>query len=600
MARRTAVVLAPVIVVALAFFVFSARPDAGPVVTADAIGAFGFRAGELVSDFAYEDVHGDEGTLSGLLAGHEAVVIMLRTTECPVAMRYGHRLARLEKEYGAKGVAFAYLNVSPQDTPEKIREELETFGLAGTYIVDPEGGIGATLQAEVSTEVFVIDKAHTLRYRGAIDDQYGIDFAKPEPRETYLRDALNALLAGEDVQVKETVASGCFLETDVTEIAARDLTYHNRISRIVNENCVTCHRDGGVAPMRLDSYQQVYGFREMIRFMTSERRMPPWFASPEHGEWANDRSLSERDLRDLHAWIEAGAPEGDPAMAPIPRKFAGGWQLSREPDVIVQIPEPMPVPAEGVLDYQYVYVKTDFDRDLWIKELELKPTAPMVTHHIIVYQEGPDDERRGPWLIGYAPGSMPPDFPENAGKKIEKGSWLMFELHYTTNGRPASDQAMMGLVLTDEEPEQEVMMDFVATTDFEIPAHAANHEVVAEKTWRRPGTLYELLPHMHLRGKAFRYELIRADGTGSVLLEVPRYDFNWQLSYRFEDPLRMEVGDKIRATAWYDNSEANPANPDPTQSVHYGEQSFEEMMFGFYQWIPDRTTRSATDSDSQQ
>ncbi len=260
----------------------------------------------------------------------------------------------------------------------------------------------------------------------------------------------------------------------------------------------------------------------------------------------------------------------------------------------------MPVPAEGVLDYQYVYVKTDFDRDLWIKELELKPTAPMVTHHIIVYQEGPDDERRGPWLIGYAPGSMPPDFPENAGKKIEKGSWLMFELHYTTNGRPASDQAMMGLVLTDEEPEQEVMMDFVATTDFEIPAHAANHEVVAEKTWRRPGTLYELLPHMHLRGKAFRYELIRADGTGSVLLEVPRYDFNWQLSYRFEDPLRMEVGDKIRATAWYDNSEANPANPDPTQSVHYGEQSFEEMMFGFYQWIPDRTTRSATDSDSQQ
>ncbi len=596
MSRRTRFVLPAFLAVALVAVIAAANRPA-PVIAANEIGAYGFHAGELVNDFKFRDIDGNKGRLSSTLADHEALVVFVRTTECPVSKRYGHELARIEKEYGEQGIAFAYLDVSSQDSREKILEDIETFGFAAPYISDPNGDVGSNLQVKVSTEVFVIDQARTLRYRGAVDDQYGINFGKPEPRETYVRDALDAILAGEQVKVAETEASGCYLETPVTTVVERDVTYNTRVSRIVQENCVTCHRTGGVAPFPLDSYEQVSGFSAMIEFMVTEGRMPPWFASPEHGEWANDRSLSDRDKRDLLAWIAGGMPEGDPDLAPIPATFAEGWDLERDPDVIIQIPEPESVPAEGVLDYRHIYVKTDFEQDMWIQAVQAKPTAPQVTHHIIVYYEEPGAERRGPWLVGYAPGNQATVFPEGSGRKIEKGATLMFELHYTTNGTPTEDQAMMGLLLSDEPPEREVLTAAVATGEFEIPPHADNHEVVAEMTFRNPGTIYELLPHMHVRGKAFKYDLIRADGTEETLLEVPAYDFNWQLSYTFEDPLRIEPGDMLRGTAWYDNSENNPNNPDPTSAVTYGEQSFEEMMFGFFQYIPD--PKSADGEDDQ-
>jgi hypothetical protein len=597
MARRTLVVAPVLAVVAGSLFLFSLSRGSTTLVAADVIGAFGFHAGELVHDFSFKDVNGDRGTLSGLLAGNQALVIAIRTTECPVSQKYGHRIARIEKEYAERGVAFAYLDVSPQDTEEKIRADLETFGFQGPYIPDPEGVIGALFQAKVSTEIFVVDAAHTLRYRGAVDDQFGITFSNPVVRNEYLRDALESVLAGEDVDVVETEASGCYLQTTEDRLPERDLTYNTRVSRIVQQNCVTCHREGGVGPFALDSYQQVFGFRQMIKFMVEERRMPPWFASPEHGEWKNDRSLSERDRRDLLAWIEAGAPEGDPVTPPLARNFIKGWQLDEEPDTIFQLPEPQDVPAEGVLDYRYVYVKTDFAEDKWIEKAEALPSAQQggytggVTHHIIVYLEGPEDEERGAFLVGWAPGVPPMAYPEGSGKKLPKGAWLMFELHYTPNGVATTDQTMVGFTFADGRPEDAVETTAVATTEFEIPAHASNHEVVAEQEFERGGRILGLLPHMHLRGKAFRYELVRADGSKEVVLDVPNYDFNWQLFYEFQEPLVVRPGDVFRGRAWYDNSEGNPANPDPGIPVGYGKQSFEEMMFGFYDWIPERRAK---------
>ncbi len=367
MVRRTLAVASILAVVAGSLVLYSVLRGTTNLVGADVIGAFGFHAGDLVHDFDFKDVNGSRGSLSKLLDGKQALVIAIRTTECPVAKRYGHRLARMEKEYAEQGVAFAYLDVSPQDTEEKIREDLETFGFEGPYIPDPDGRIGAHLQAKVSTEVFVIDAAHTLRYRGAVDDQFGITFSNPVVRNAYLRDALENVIAGEDVVVDETEASGCYLETTEARLPERELTYNTRISRLVQKNCVTCHRTGGVAPFTLESYEQVYGFREMIKYMVTERLMPPWYASPEHGEWANDRSLSDRDRRDLLAWIEDGAPEGKEVIAPLARSFPEGWQLKEDPDAIIQIPEPQDIPADGVLDYRYVYVKTSFDEDKWIE-----------------------------------------------------------------------------------------------------------------------------------------------------------------------------------------------------------------------------------------
>jgi hypothetical protein len=538
-------------------------------------------------------MEGRKGRLSDLLEKHAAVVIAVRNVGCPVSQKYGRELSRMEKEYGAQGVGFLFLNVSPQDDVAAIRDEITKFGFTSPYVADPDARIGALLQTKVTTEVLVIDAARTLRYRGAIDDQYGITFHKPEPRERWLRDALDAVLTGHGVPVDETDASGCFLDLpeSARRVPLREITYHNRVSRIVRDNCETCHRAGGIAPFSLASYDDVAGFRGMIRYVVQEQRMPPWFANPAHGEWRNDRRLAERDRRDLLAWIDAGAPEGDGSAAPAIRTWVDGWQLDDEPDAIVSIPEPHEVPAEGVVEYQYKYVQTHFGEDKWITAMEARPTAPSVTHHIIVFLvDGPEDTD-GVWLAGTAPGVPASVYPRGSGKKLPKDAWLMFELHYTPNGSAATDRSRVAFQFADSPPDREVATSYVATTDFEIPPGAPNHEIVAERTFDESGTLINLLPHMHLRGKAFRYELIRSDGTEEIVLDVPRYDFNWQLTYEFAEPLRIARGDVLRGRAWYDNSANNPANPDPGRTVTYGQQSFEEMMFGFFDWIPDATDK---------
>ncbi len=599
MARKTALTAFPVAIVAIAaILLFLPTMNRPAVIAADEMGAFGFEPGELVAGFKYRDVAGEKGSLASLLEGNEALVIVMRTSECPVSKRYGHRLAELEKAYADEGIQFVYLNISEQDSFEDVAEDIERFGFEAPYILDPERKIGSILQANVSSEVFVIDRAKTLRYRGAVDDQHGITFSNPVVSHHYLRDAIDQVLAGLDVETPYAEASGCYLEGEVAYVPERDVTYHSRVSRIVNTNCVTCHRDGGVGPFALDSYEQVYGFRYMIQFMVSGGLMPPWFASPEHGEWANDRSLSARDKRDLLAWIDAGAPEGDATLAALPRNLAPGWMLGIEPDTIITIPAPQNVPADGVLDYRHVYVETNWPEDRWVRAAEVVPTATQVTHHVIVYLEEEDAEQRGGWLVGYAPG-VPVRSWGDAGKRIPAGQTLMFELHYTTNGESAVDETRVGLYFHDEEPADEIFMTAVATQDFEIPAHASNHEVVAELEFESAGRIMSYLPHMHLRGKAFRYDLVRADGTTEVILDVPRYDFNWQLVYQPMEPLRVNAGDKLIGTAWYDNSEANPANPDPSEAVTYGEHSFEEIMFRFFEFIPGESAGAKTSQQDQ-
>lgn len=363
-------------------------------------------------------------------------------------------------------------------------------------------------------------------------------------------------------------------------------TYHARVAGILQENCVTCHRDGGIGPFALTSYEAAREKAPYIRAMVASGRMPPWFADPAYGEWKNERRLSEDERRDLLAWIDAGAPEGDPDQAPPPREFVEGWQLGEAPDTVIPIPEPQQVPAEGVIDYRYVYVKTDYPEDRWIEKAELRPTANEVAHHAIVFQEAPEDENRGPWIVGWAPGVPPSSFPEGTGKLLPAGGWLMFQLHYTTMGEQATDRTELALVFADETPDRRVRTRSVGTTDFEIPPGANHHEVVAELEFEEDGEILSFLPHMHYRGEAFRYELVRPDGTEEVLLEVPDYEFDWQLSYEAAEPVPVDSGMVLRGRAWYDNSADNPRNPDPTVAVEFGEQSFDEMMFGFFEWVP--------------
>ena len=555
------------------------------------------RLGEFIPNFAFENLDAETARLSDA-TGENGLVIALRSVLCPVSRRYGATLARLEKAYGPKGVRFLFLNASSQDSIESMRDEITRFGFEGTYVQDLEAVFATILHATTTTEVFVLDRARTLRYRGAIDDQYGIGYSKASPTANYLDDALEDLLAGRDVHVEGTTAPGCVLGLSFDAPLETDtVTYHNRVSRILQSNCAGCHRDGGVGPFPLESYEQAKGFGSMISYVVENEVMPPWFAAKSVGSWENERRLSQRDRDALLHWIEAGSPAGDPADAPLPRRYLRGWGIGT-PDAVFEIPEPVSVPGEGVVDYQYLYVKTDFEEDKWVRKMEIRPTAPQVTHHVLVFIEEPGRKRRrdkmrkpgdpifqggiSGYFASMVPGQQPTIFPEGAAKLLPKGAWLKFQLHYTPNGEPTTDQTQLGFVFADESPSRVIETDAAFDTRFEIPPGAANYAVTGTYAFEKDMVVTSFFPHMHLRAKAFRYELIYPGGGEETILDIPRYDFNWQLHYKLREPKLVPKGTVLRSTGWYDNSADNPANPDPTTPVRFGEQTFEEMMIGYF------------------
>ena len=573
--------------------------------------SFGFAPGERVADMSITDVDGRRGILSGL-AGAAGAVLVVRDAECPVTQRYSPRLVELEREYGPKGYAFTYIDVTPHSALS-AKADAAKYGLTGRTILDTDHRLVHALRATSAAEAFVIDARGTLRYRGAIDDQFGIDFHKNAPTMNYLREALDRTSLGRDIVRRTTEAPGCLLPVDrAAKGQARPVTYHNRISRLVQENCQSCHRVDGNAPMPLDTYRQVADRRATIEFMTKSGRMPPWYAHRKVGAWANDRSLSERDLADLLAWSRNGAPLGNPKDAPSAKKWVKGWNIGT-PDAVVQIPDAFRVPAQGVVEYKYSYAKTNFDEDKWVTAMEIRPTAAKVVHHVIVFIEEPgrepDAKKRKPGdpapqggISGFfgatAPGTPATIYPEGTAKKLPKGAWLKFQIHYTPNGLEHVDQTRIGLLFADKPVTQEVVTRSAFNTRFEIKPYEKNQIVTAEILMRNGGTLLSLFPHMHTRGAAFKYELVTPDSQRTTILDVPHYNFNWQTYYAFAKPLEVPPGSRIVATAGYDNSKDNPFNPDPSKTVKFGEQTFEEMMIGYFDYLPNPAPAVPARADS--
>ena len=549
--------------------------------------------GRMIPNFQGVAVNSEPFELSSFADG-APTVIFLTSTDCPLCLKFSPELARIEDDYSKKGVNFIFVNPSESEELEAMEEAIKTHGFDSPYLLDRTGEIAATLGATTTTDAFVLDETQTLVYRGAVSDRYGLGYSRESARETYLRDALDAVLAGEEPEVKSTWAPGCVLEIDAKPVKQM-VTYHNRVSRIIQQNCLSCHREGGVAPFTLDSYEKVKGARGMIRYSIENGIMPPWFDTAHSGEnsiWSNDRTLSPNDHQDLIAWIDNGTPEGNPADAPKPMVFESAWQMG-EPDAVLQIPRAYKIKAEGQMPYKHVKVKTDFASDVWISEVELLPTDRRAVHHILVFLLTEDearpggfanlDETRG-FLAGYVPGTSHLNFGESFGKRIPKGSTLLFQIHYTPYGVESSDQSQIGFRFAKKEPENELHVHGISNTGINIPAGAKDHKEVASITVPYDVYATALLPHMHVRGSGFKYELKFPDGREEVLLDVPRYDFNWQLTYRLKEPLFLPKGTKVICTAWYDNSEHNPANPDPESPVRWGLQTDDEMMLGYIEY----------------
>jgi hypothetical protein len=385
-------------------------------------------------------------------------------------------------------------------------------------------------------------------------------------------------------------------------------TFTKDVAPILQKHCQTCHRPGEAAPFSMLTYEQTKPWAPTIKMVVMQKIMPPWYADPQYGHFANQRSLSADEIRTLVTWVNAGAQKGAVEDMPPPMKdFVEGWGIPA-PDVVFQLPKPFPVPAAGVIDYQYVIVPTGFTEDKWVQMLEVRPTDRAVVHHIIAYLREPGsnyfkDQKKGvffvappakvdektdtsalpsDFLVGYAPGQPAEILHPGEGKLIKAGSDIVFEVHYTPNGTPTTDQTKLGLVFSKTPPKDRVLTLSASNGTFKIPPGAPDYKVDATFEVRKDVTLVALHPHMHSRGKAFEYRLVFPDGRKETILSVPAFNWHWQLWYNLAEPIALPQGTKIECTAHFDNSPNNPENPDPTKSVIWGQQSWDEMMVGFF------------------
>ena len=540
---------------------------------------------------AAESVHlpGADGRKVPLLAGDETRfhVLCFLGTECPLARLYGPRLEALSQKYAAAGVRFMGINSNRQDSLEDMERYAAEYSITFPLAKDYDHAVADRFDVKRTPEVVVVDSDGRVQYRGRVDDQYLPGLSRPAPTRNDLASALDQLLAGKSVAVAKTEPVGCLIGRSPDVPTPTELTYCREISRVLQRHCVECHRKGDIGPFSLTDYDEIVGWGDMMLEVVADGRMPPWHATADTGSFINAREMPEADKQALQEWVAGGMPFGEVGDLPPPVPPRQTWDLGEEPDLVVAMREaPFVVPAEGVIDYQYFVVDPGFTEDMWVRGAEVLPGNRPVVHHCIVFIRPPDGTRVPGlgWLTAYVPGQRVFAMPPGMGRRVPAGSRLVFQMHYTPNGTKQADLTQLGLLFAEEETiEEEVFTLMAINQNFEIPPGAADHAVEAVlNKLPRGGRLLAMAPHMHVRGKACEV-VARSGDERRRLLDVPRYDFNWQHVYALKDSIPLDSLEAIEFTARFDNSENNPVNPDPTQYVHWGDQTWEEMTVAFFE-----------------
>ncbi len=554
--------------------------------------------GQTVGDFAAKDSLGKEWHSTDF-ASSKVLVIAVLGTECPLAQLYAPRLQSLSDEYDTKNVAFIGIAPNRQDSITELAAYVRRQGVKFPLLKDLNNIIADQLGAERTPEVFVLDAKRVIRYHGRIDDQYAVGGRnKPTPTQEELKSAIDDVLADRAVAVASTPAVGCLIGRVRTPAADATVTYTSHIAKILNDRCVECHRPGEIAPFSLTEYDEVAGWADMIAEVTQERRMPPWHADPKFGHFGNENRLTDDELATIQAWVKAGAPQGDPQAKPPLPTFTTGWQLPKKPDLVVAMRDkPFAVPANGEVRYQYFMADAGLKEDKWIAGAEVVPGNRAVVHHVIVFaaKDGKVKDEDRQLLCAYVPGLRVVPYAPGMAKKVSAGSKLIFQLHYTPIGTPQEDLTKIGLVFAkDEDVKYEVQTVSTRSRSFRIEPYKADQKFSAPALTTPVDVLMlSLSPHMHLRGQSFRYDMTWPNGKTETLLDVPHYDFNWQTAYRLSEPMIVPAGSKLTAFASFDNSTKNLANPDPSATVKWGDQSWEEMLIGYCDIAVDRSLTGA-------
>lgn len=532
----------------------------------------------------------------------KAVVIVSQGNGCQIVRSNLEDLRAIRKDYAEQGVEILMLNANLQDTRASIAAEAEEWGADFPILKDRTQIIAKSLQIDRTGEVLVINpKTWEIAYRGPLSDRVDYERQKDKASKHYVRDALDALIEGKDVALSKVNSPGCIINYETQDGAA--ISYAETIVPILKENCIACHVQGGIAPWAMSEYNLIKGFAPMMREVVRTKRMPPWHADPEIGHWRNEVGISDRDTQTLIAWIEAGAPRGegeDPLkeIAPLENK----WTLGK-PDLIVDIPA-FEVPATGTVDYQFPSVANPYDKDVWVIAAEVIPGDPKAVHHILAgssekQPKGRLSEIFENFIITYAPGNEASEMPAGTGVFVPKGGVYQFQMHYTPYGKKTVDRSKIGLHFSDKPPANFYREQVIVNFELAIPAQTEQHEEKAYFLFDKDAELHALFPHSHYRGVSSTFEVEYPNGKIETILSVPNYDFNWQRTYQFTEPKQIPAGSRVVHRTIYNNSSKNRGNPAPEETVYWGLQSEQEMLYGSvgYSWVDEKTDKPIHNPD---
>ena len=549
------------------------------------------KLGDIVKELRFKDRLFLPRELSDF-ANAEAIVIVASNTSCPIVQKYWPKLIRLYDEFSSKGVQFVSLNVMHSDTIIDISAQAVKYDVPFPFVKDIDGQGVTRLGLTRTPEVVILDADRRIRYRGRIDDQHRLGGSAPAVRRENLKDAISAVLAGKDPLPAETAVDGCLITAAPMVQVDPALTWNQHIQPLFNTHCNDCHQPGTEAPFSLEDYADAADNAEMIAEVIADRRMPPWYGADEYKDFVNHRGMNSDERRMVQSWIKGGMNRGDAAnLNPetTPREPVEiGWQLG-EPDKILQTTETHELPADGYVDYKYSVFPYVFPEETWVEKIEILPNNTEVVHHANLLAFQINKGMRGAYFVtGKVPGAKPMQLQEGVAVRIPKGTVLALQIHFTTTGKKEKARLSVGLHYAKGRIRKSIRHVLVSNNTFAIPPGDPFHKVVKSETIEHDITAFGLFSHMHVRGRDMTFIAHYPDGTSENLLMVPNYNFDWQIGYMWAPGSRkFPKGTRIECIAHFDNSDFNPFNPDPTDTVREGRQTYHEMMYGFLFYTVD-------------
>lgn len=564
--------------------------------------------GSKIETLSFKDIRGVTREFSELGA-HRATVIMFTTTDCPIVNKTLPKLKELYAQYILKDVAFLCINVGPNDTLQAMASQAIEYDAPWSFVKDYEARSAVVLGVQRTPEFVILNKESEICYRGRFDDQFRLGGARPSATRADLRLALDEVLEGKAVSVPQTPVDGClitFPNQDTNALAegksqneeptqapvsspGDQWTFHEHIAPIIFESCTPCHRPSTAAPFSLLTYEDCLAHAEMIADVVRDESMPPWYATKTHGTFQNNRSLKPAAKRTLLQWLDSRRAEGDPAKAPMPPNFVETpWRIGT-PDLILTTIEQHTIPATGFVPYKYVVLPHLFLGETWVEAFEIRPLNSAVVHHCNMAYATSKGASEETFITGYVPGGQPMDlgrFENSVAYRIPAGAALGLQIHYTTTGKEEKCRIQVGLRFPKKQIRKQLHHFVLDPRGWKIPPGDPAYRIDAKHILQHDADLLGLFTHMHVRGRDMTFYANHHDGSRETLLQIPNYNFEWQLGYELAPGTKqLAKGTAIEAIAHFDNSSFNPYNPDPTATVEYGPQTVDEMFNGFVFYV---------------